>query len=157
MWSPWSEWASCSQTCNNGSQKRTRNCTNPPQANNGKPCNGTAVETKICNLWLCPGLFIQKNNRPNVWAKALHFNSFFFFPDFIVNGNWTPWSEWGPCSQSCGNGFQKRMRSCTNPPPANNGKTCNGTVMETKTCNTRLCPGLLREKIMAKLILEALC
>ena len=67
--------------------------------------------------------------------------SFFFFT-FIVDGNWTSWSDWTSCSQSCGAGFQNRTRNCTNPPPTNGGQLCNGVMVGTKRCNIVPCPGL---------------
>ncbi|XP_029114105.1 isthmin-2-like [Scleropages formosus] len=40
------------------------------------------------------------------------------------------WSSWSPCSITCGNGNQKRMRSC--------GYAC--TATETRTCDLKHCP-----------------
>ena len=36
---------------------------------------------------------------------------------FAVDGNWTEWSNWAPCSESCGEATRTRKRYCTNPPP----------------------------------------
>ena len=57
-WTSWSMWPSCSKSCGNGFQNRTRNCTNPAPANGGKLCSGDVTETRICNLKLCPGLLV---------------------------------------------------------------------------------------------------
>ncbi|XP_078373577.1 properdin-like [Oculina patagonica] len=110
-WSSWSEWAPCSTTCGKGLKKRMRNCTNPAPANGGKSCYGVAIETKSCSLKFCP-----------------------------VDGNWSSWSEWAPCSTTCGAGLQLRMRNCTNPAPDNGGKCCSGNGMEAKSCSLKLCP-----------------
>jgi len=58
-----------------------------------------------------------------------------------VNGEYTAWSEWESCSKSCGEGEQKRSRSCTNPRPANGGSDCSrlGKAVETKKCNLKNC------------------
>lgn len=48
VWGPWSEWGSCSQTCDNGKRTRTRICMHPP-------CNGSNSETEVCSTNLCEG------------------------------------------------------------------------------------------------------
>lgn len=47
----WGEWSECSTTCDPGSRKRERSCTNPPPQNGGKDCSslGEASQTKWCN------------------------------------------------------------------------------------------------------------
>lgn len=32
-----------------------------------------------------------------------------------VNGGWEPWSEWSPCTRTCGAGVQNSHRDCINP------------------------------------------
>lgn len=41
------------------------------------------------------------------------------------------WSDWSPCSSTCGHGTQKRVRSC--------GYAC--TATESRTCELQRCPG----------------
>ncbi|OPL20880.1 hypothetical protein AM593_10356, partial [Mytilus galloprovincialis] len=57
-----------------------------------------------------------------------------------VNGGWTDWSEWLPCSTSCGGGDQNRYRYCSNPFPGLGGHICVGKSIEKKVCNTMTCP-----------------
>lgn len=61
-----------------------------------------------------------------------------------IDGGYTDWSSWGPCSVSCDKGTQRRSRTCTNPPPFAGGKTCVertlGPAEETQECETRKCP-----------------
>ena len=70
--------------------------------------------------------------------------TFKFVPYFfyLVNGNFSEWSEWSNCSKICGIGRQNRYRSCTSPPPQGEGENCNGNLTETRSCNiTLFCPG----------------
>ena len=54
-YTPWSEWSSCSDTCGNGVQIRSRSCTAPPQRQGGKDCSrfGAFEEIKTCNVKSC--------------------------------------------------------------------------------------------------------
>jgi hypothetical protein len=45
------------------------------------------------------------------------------------------WSDWGACSKSCGGGNQ--TRTCTNPPPSEEGNPCPG--LSWQSCNTNKC------------------
>ena len=56
-----------------------------------------------------------------------------------VNGGYTPWSEWSPCSKECGSGVRKRFRSCTSPEPSCKGKPCSECTVDTEVCNTTPC------------------
>ena len=52
-WLEWSNWDSCSQTCDKGKQKRTRDCT--PFSEGGYNCSGDTIEFKSCQLAKCSG------------------------------------------------------------------------------------------------------
>lgn len=66
-----------------------------------------------------------------------------------VDGRWSDWEEWGPCTKSCGGGEQRRTRGCTNPPPANGGRNCIGEQKQTQACNQNACPGELLEYLFS--------
>lgn len=61
---------------------------------------------------------------------------------FAVNGGWTRWSPFTPCTTTCGVGYQTSTRTCTNPSPQFGGQTCTGNNNDTRVCpNQPLCPG----------------
>jgi len=57
----------------------------------------------------------------------------------VVNGAWSAWSEFSPCSITCGYGTKVRMRTCSNPSPENNGAECNGNRVEIDECRLDPC------------------
>ena len=56
------------------------------------------------------------------------------------NGGWTRYGKWSDCSADCGGGRKTRIRSCTNPTPANGGTDCIGETVTTRKCNLNPCP-----------------
>ena len=59
----------------------------------------------------------------------------------IVDGKWSEWSAWSPCSVRCGKGYQKRTRTCTEPAPGNGGASCQGTALQKSDCTAIDCEG----------------
>ncbi|XP_077188775.1 hemicentin-1 isoform X2 [Paroedura picta] len=110
-WSGWGSWEECSKTCGQGNKTRTRTCSNPPAQHGGRSCDGNAVESIMCNIRPCP-----------------------------VNGVWSSWLPWGPCSETCGKGTQTRLRLCNNPPPSFDGSSCNGPDAQMQVCSEQDCP-----------------
>ena len=113
-YSDWSTWGACSTTCDEGSQLRYRFCTNPTPGHYGRNCArlGSDRETRGCFLTHCP-----------------------------INGNFTAWSDFGPCDKTCGpEGVQKRSRSCSSPAPQHGGKNCDGLLEEFQPCQGKPCP-----------------
>ena len=61
----------------------------------------------------------------------------------LVDGGWSAWKEFSPCTASdCGNGIRMMRRFCTNPSPENGGKICKGIPFKTEFCMGH-CPGML--------------
>ncbi|XP_065657087.1 uncharacterized protein LOC136082288 [Hydra vulgaris] len=58
-----------------------------------------------------------------------------------VDGGFSDWSDFSPCTKTCGGGVQTRTRECDNPKPQTGGKDCIGIKMETQGCNNSFCPG----------------
>ncbi|XP_066271796.1 SCO-spondin-like [Branchiostoma lanceolatum] len=107
-WSDWGPWSPCSVTCGVGEETRDRTCTNPAPANGGADCVGLAQEAQACDTGV----------------------------SCSVNGGWSDWGPWSPCSVTCGVGEETRDRTCTNPAPANGGADCVGLAQEAQACDT---------------------
>ena len=60
-------------------------------------------------------------------------------PSADIDGGYTEWSEWSSCSVTLGSGLQRQSRTCTNPKPEGNGKTCKeqglGPAEQTQACD----------------------
>ncbi|XP_050798803.1 SCO-spondin-like [Gopherus flavomarginatus] len=54
-WSGWTEWSSCSRSCNVGTRRRYRSGSDPPAAFGGRDCQGPGVEVEFCSLQPCRG------------------------------------------------------------------------------------------------------
>ncbi|CAH1786157.1 unnamed protein product, partial [Owenia fusiformis] len=110
-WGGWAQWSTCSLSCGGGTRTRSRTCDNPPPAHNGRFCPGRDKQRDYCNAEPCP-----------------------------VHGNWAGWSDFGACTATCGGGQKRRFRTCTNPPPSNNGRPCIGVNTDTAECAEDACP-----------------
>ncbi|XP_078697589.1 adhesion G protein-coupled receptor B1-like [Branchiostoma floridae x Branchiostoma belcheri] len=114
VWSTWSAYSPCSQSCGDGVRTRTRLCHHV----DGSPsieCDGAAgralqMEEISCDLDHCP-----------------------------VHGGWSSWEGWGACSQSCGAAVQQRVRSCSHPVPVFGGKRCPGSHLQERQCHQDPC------------------
>ena len=55
-WGQWSAWNTCSKTCEQGTQSRTRKCDSPVPRYGGKLCEGKSNQAQVCNKNIpCPG------------------------------------------------------------------------------------------------------
>nr|XP_033793243.1 adhesion G protein-coupled receptor B3 isoform X4 [Geotrypetes seraphini] len=156
----WSQWSSCSVTCGQGSQVRTRTCI-PPY---GTHCSGPLRETRVCNnTALCPvhgvweewspwslcsftcGRGQRTRTRtclpPQYGGRSCDGPETQHKPCNIalcpVDGQWQEWSSWGLCSVTCSNGTQQRSRQCT--PAAHGGSECRGPWAESRECHNPDC------------------
>jgi len=110
-WTRWEEWGACSKVCGGGKQVRARQCSNPTRRHGGNKCAGKGGETRDCNKDACP-----------------------------IDGGWTQWSMWSPCTVTCGGGRTYRGRNCTKPSPQFGGDRCPGAPIGAKQCGTIECP-----------------
>ncbi|XP_021339828.1 uncharacterized protein LOC110441056, partial [Mizuhopecten yessoensis] len=56
-----------------------------------------------------------------------------------VNGGWSSWLSWTPCTKSCDGGVSRRYRFCNNPLPQYGGSFCPGVSNIKMECNTQPC------------------
>ncbi|XP_033639811.1 SCO-spondin-like [Asterias rubens] len=108
-WNPWTEWTPCSVSCGIGQRLRDRSFIQ--SVNGGMDCNSAeSNEEEFCNTEPC-----------------------------TTDGNWSPWGAWADCDVTCNGGTSFRYRNCSDPPPKNGGKECEGVPIETKACNSQKC------------------
>nr|XP_047141895.1 SCO-spondin-like isoform X3 [Hydra vulgaris] len=115
-YSAWSDWSSCSATCqinSNVSPFRTHSRVCEGDTLDGG-CIGSSNETQPCNSRVsCPGVL-------------------------------SSWNTWGVCSQSCHQSYDLPMQSRSRLCEASSfGGNCNGSILiQTRTCNIFVnCPG----------------
>uniref|UniRef100_A0A674IMN9 Hemicentin-1 n=1 Tax=Terrapene triunguis TaxID=2587831 RepID=A0A674IMN9_9SAUR len=118
-WSEWGSWEECSRTCGQGNKTRTRTCSNPTTQHGGRPCDGNAVESIMCNIRPCPG------------EKSVF---------IIMDGKWAAWASWSACTVSCGGGTRQRTKDCSDPAPQFGGHKCEGNDIQIDFCNSDPCP-----------------
>ncbi|XP_029701393.1 adhesion G protein-coupled receptor B1-like isoform X1 [Takifugu rubripes] len=158
----WSPWSTCSVSCGEGWQSRTRlcattsfttQCTGPLREN--RACNNTAVCT-VDGAWdewtpwsLCSstcGRGYRDRTRTCKMPKnggepcrgPTRQTKFCNIAVCPVDGNWNEWSTWSACSASCSNGTRQRTRECNGP--SYGGSECHGSWKETANCFLKDCP-----------------
>ena len=96
----WTGWSECSTTCGKGYELRTRRFLN--RMGRKKCPHVDTTERRSCagTEATCPG-----GDRPEAETRVLA------NPDCAV----TSWSDWSPCSVSCGKPEIYRLRPCTLP------------------------------------------
>jgi len=101
----WSDWTACSVTCG-GDGVQTRSRGKIPASGNGQDCDGPETDTQVCTTPPCVGACIT-----------------------------TDWTEFTPCSKSCGLGSQTRTREFISQQP-----NCTDPLIDTRDCNVGCCP-----------------
>ncbi|XP_060592413.1 semaphorin-5A-like [Ruditapes philippinarum] len=104
-WSDWSKWENCSQVGGDGT---TGDCKcRSRSCDNPKPYYGGQP---------CNGASVEVTNC-------------------TAHGQWTDWTSWSACTQTCGStATRSRHRYCSNPPPRFGGRPCVGTSFEDDYC-----------------------
>ena len=106
-WGQWGTWSTCSATCGSGIETRKRFCNDPKPSGDGQYCSkdgSVGTETRPC-----PGLI-------------------------PCSLGWSPWSDFGSCSVTCGSGLRTRTRECLG-----DTSNCPGTATDSIECDAGLC------------------
>ncbi|ELT92508.1 hypothetical protein CAPTEDRAFT_44848, partial [Capitella teleta] len=111
-WSSWQPWTPCSATCGDGVRRRIRSCIGPLYG--GRRCNGDDYESLLCSE-----------------EKCEHCNTH----QCPIDGYWSSWQPWTPCSATCGDGVRQRIRSCIGP--FYEGRICNADDHESLLCKEK--------------------
>ncbi|XP_028401625.1 uncharacterized protein LOC114524674 [Dendronephthya gigantea] len=106
-WSEWSPWTKCPGNCGSGFLYRKRICSEPKYG--GLNCSGNKRDVKECN-------------HTNVCTGESGFKQ---------------WTDWTPCSATCGEGVQRRTRECEYDEP---NKECNSSRSQKMLCYKEPCP-----------------
>ncbi|XP_059486805.1 spondin-1-like isoform X2 [Neocloeon triangulifer] len=112
----WGQWSSCSVTCGRGVRTRSRRYINRHVR---KMCNVELRQTEVCfGEEECEnGAVTDETNLPSYCRT-------------------TSWSEWGPCSVSCGQGLQLRSRLYQSQSPMT--QQCGLPMVEQVECQAEL-------------------
>lgn len=78
-------------------------------------------------------------NKSKKLAKEQDWSETVFFLR-TVDGGVSAWSVWSECrGRRCGREVRKRRRKCSNPPPANGGKSCVEPLVQIRRCQVKHC------------------
>ncbi|XP_065845856.1 A disintegrin and metalloproteinase with thrombospondin motifs 14-like isoform X2 [Oscarella lobularis] len=91
----------------------------------GSPCGGGDDDERICLKGHC---------RSQAEKTTL------FQAPVPIDGRWSNYTQFGPCSRSSGTGVRVRERRCNNPRPSYGGSLCHGSSFQVELCNQQECP-----------------
>uniref|UniRef100_UPI003AAB22C6 A disintegrin and metalloproteinase with thrombospondin motifs 13 n=1 Tax=Centroberyx gerrardi TaxID=166262 RepID=UPI003AAB22C6 len=102
-------------------------------------CHVNPGDDSSCKRLLVP-LLDGTECAPNQWClKGRCVSPDQLSSSVVVHGSWSSWSEFTPCSRTCGGGVTHRTRQCNNPRPAFGGNDCEGRDIEAELCHQQPC------------------
>lgn len=96
------------------------------------PKFNTTKTKKLCLNNLC----VDENDVSTMKSKLSAYND--AVKKATTDCIYSPWSDWSPCTKTCGTGNRLRTRNATNA--INGGAKCQGPFVEVQPCNTHQCP-----------------
>jgi len=156
-WGEWGRWSQCDKTCNTGQQIRNRQCNGAKIGSDSCP-KGENIETQPCGGFPCARWASWNNWSPcsktcgvseSVRVRTCIFGSIGddgcpekdskdarqCTKDACESKIWGPWTNWTPCTATCGTGMTMRSRNCI----GNRDLCSNNDAIMQKTCNTQSC------------------
>ncbi|XP_043600317.1 semaphorin-5A-like isoform X1 [Bombus pyrosoma] len=125
-WSAWSSWSPCQHGTTDHGHSHSHAHLHLHAETGSDTCQ---CQTRDCN------------NPPPQHGGATCSGAKVRVTNCTVHGDWTAWSSWSACSQTCGFAMKTRRRTCTNPAPAFGGRVCVGHDHDDTVCiNLPPCP-----------------
>lgn len=126
--------------------------------------SGIMSEPSWCSQIFKAVVRLVMRNGPFQWCLKGHcVSTDELSSSVVVHGSWSSWSEFSPCSRTCGGGVAHRTRKCTNPRwvvvsaevpgpwislcpsvpssysrPAFGGEDCTGADVEAELCHQQV-------------------
>jgi len=147
--SDWGEWSDCSSECDRGTRTRFRRYNNPQRSSHCsaeldgmEPCHGSGP--------LCPQTSAEVSEREEEEREgeeelptSVRLGAGYSKPHYQEDHEkcaTSEWSEWSPCSQTCGEAvFKTRTRLFLIPFVED--RSCDLRLIETQSCNVPRCFG----------------
>ncbi|KAL0979470.1 hypothetical protein UPYG_G00185490 [Umbra pygmaea] len=104
-------------------------------------CHTKPDDNSVCKRLLVP-LLDGTECAPNQWClkgRCVSPDQLRSSPSMVVHGSWSTWTQFSPCSRTCGGGVTSRTRQCSNPRPAFGGNDCKGRDTEALLCQQQSC------------------
>ena len=140
-WSGWSAWSGCAAGICAGNQRiRTRTCTNPIPSEDGAYCEGDNAEQLDCKSKFSVDQWGIMDWTGRKSSSLRYYTNIFIKNIIVVDGGYTEWSQWSLCENPCGGSVVNRSRTCANPTPTADGRTCSGDAFQTKLECISPCP-----------------